>query len=98
MAPSAFVRSAVAIAASIMTLADGLYFVESRTGVIDILRLMGAKIEILNERTVGGEPIALVRHRVLGGVEQGMCRQYMQQSLHHLALSFGALHVLRLFG
>ncbi len=30
----------------------------TRTGVIDILRLMGANIEILNERTVGGEPVA----------------------------------------
>jgi 3-phosphoshikimate 1-carboxyvinyltransferase len=30
----------------------------TRTGVIDILRLMGANIEVLNERTVGGEPVA----------------------------------------
>ena len=30
----------------------------TRTGVIDILRLMGANIEILNERVVGGEPVA----------------------------------------
>ena len=30
----------------------------TRTGVIDILKLMGAKIEILNERIVGGEPVA----------------------------------------
>lgn len=30
----------------------------TRTGVIDILRLMGAKIEVLNARTVGGEPVA----------------------------------------
>ncbi len=30
----------------------------TRTGVIDILRLMGASIEILNERVVGGEPVA----------------------------------------
>ena len=30
----------------------------TRTGVIDILRLMGAKIEILNQRVVGGEPVA----------------------------------------
>ena len=33
----------------------------TRTGVIDILRLMGANIEILNERTVGGEPVADLR-------------------------------------
>jgi 3-phosphoshikimate 1-carboxyvinyltransferase len=30
----------------------------TRTGVIDILRLMGAKIELVNEREVGGEPVA----------------------------------------
>lgn len=33
----------------------------TRTGVIDILRLMGANIEILNESIVGGEPVADVR-------------------------------------
>lgn len=30
----------------------------TRTGVIDILRLMGANIKVLNERVVGGEPVA----------------------------------------
>ncbi|MGR9045332.1 MAG: 3-phosphoshikimate 1-carboxyvinyltransferase [Gammaproteobacteria bacterium] len=30
----------------------------TRTGVIDILRLMGARIELMNERIVGGEPVA----------------------------------------
>ncbi len=30
----------------------------TRTGVIDILKLMGADIEVLNERIVGGEPVA----------------------------------------
>ncbi|WP_018875462.1 MULTISPECIES: 3-phosphoshikimate 1-carboxyvinyltransferase [unclassified Thioalkalivibrio] len=30
----------------------------TRTGVIDILRLMGAEIRILNEREAGGEPVA----------------------------------------
>lgn len=33
----------------------------TRTGIIDILRLMGANIEIVNERTVGGEPVADLR-------------------------------------
>jgi len=33
----------------------------TRTGVIDILKLMGAKIEVLNERVVGGEPVADLR-------------------------------------
>lgn len=33
----------------------------TRTGVIDILRLMGANIELQNEREVGGEPVADIR-------------------------------------
>lgn len=42
----------------------------TRTGVIDILRLMGADIEVLNPRQVGGEPVAdlRVRHAPLHGV------------------------------
>ncbi len=35
----------------------------TRTGVINILRLMGADIEILNEKEVGGEPVADIRVR-----------------------------------
>ncbi len=35
----------------------------TRTGVIDILRLMGANIQIGNERMVGGEPVADIRIR-----------------------------------
>lgn len=38
----------------------------TRTGVIDILRLMGADITLTNERTVGGEPVADVRVRHAG--------------------------------
>ena len=43
----------------------------TRTGVIDILRLMGANIEIGNERLVGGEPVADLRIRSsrLNGVQ-----------------------------
>jgi len=33
----------------------------TRTGVIDILKLMGADIQLLNEREVGGEPVADIR-------------------------------------
>ncbi len=33
----------------------------TRTGVIDILRLMGANIEIMNKQLVGGEPVADIR-------------------------------------
>jgi 3-phosphoshikimate 1-carboxyvinyltransferase len=35
----------------------------TRTGVIDILKLMGANIEIFNERNIGGEPVADLRVR-----------------------------------
>ncbi|HMT92671.1 3-phosphoshikimate 1-carboxyvinyltransferase [uncultured Thiothrix sp.] len=35
----------------------------TRTGVIDILRLMGANLELLNPREVGGEPVADIRVR-----------------------------------
>ena len=35
----------------------------TRTGVIDILKLMGGNIELLNERIVGGEPVADIRIR-----------------------------------
>lgn len=35
----------------------------TRTGVIDILRLMGADIELLNVRDAGGEPVADLRVR-----------------------------------
>lgn len=35
----------------------------TRTGVIDILKLMGANIELLNQRMVGGEPVADIRVR-----------------------------------
>src|SRR5690606_4720723 len=42
----------------------------TRTGVIEILRLMGADIEVLNPRDVGGEPVAdlRVRHALLRGI------------------------------
>ncbi|HLS55638.1 MAG TPA: 3-phosphoshikimate 1-carboxyvinyltransferase [Zeimonas sp.] len=35
----------------------------TRTGVVEILRLMGADIEVRNERAVGGEPVADLRVR-----------------------------------
>jgi 3-phosphoshikimate 1-carboxyvinyltransferase len=43
----------------------------TRTGVIDILRLMGASIDVLNVREIGGEPVAdlRVRHAPLHGIE-----------------------------
>lgn len=43
----------------------------TRTGVLDILRLMGANIEVLNQREVGGEPVGDLRVRSarLRGIE-----------------------------
>lgn len=43
----------------------------TRTGVLDILRLMGADIEALNPRQVGAEPVAdlRVRHAPLHGIQ-----------------------------
>lgn len=43
----------------------------TRTGVIDVLRLMGANIEVGELRLVGGEPVAdiVVRHAPLRGIE-----------------------------
>jgi 3-phosphoshikimate 1-carboxyvinyltransferase len=35
----------------------------TRTGIIDILKLMGADITLLNQREVGGEPVADIRVR-----------------------------------
>jgi len=43
----------------------------TRTGVIDILKLMGADIELLNQRDIGGEPVAdiNVRSAALTGID-----------------------------
>jgi 3-phosphoshikimate 1-carboxyvinyltransferase len=43
----------------------------TRIGVLNILKLMGADIELLNAREVGGEPVAdlRVRHAKLRGIE-----------------------------
>ncbi len=43
----------------------------TRTGVIDILRLMGANIELINQGLAGGEPVADIRvkHAHLKGIE-----------------------------
>jgi 3-phosphoshikimate 1-carboxyvinyltransferase len=43
----------------------------TRTGVIDILKLMGANIELQNQKEVGGEPVADIRVRSakLKGIE-----------------------------
>ena len=49
---------------------EGVGMNPSRTGVIDILRLMGAKIDVRNERDAGGEPVADLH--VVGGQLRGI--------------------------
>ena len=46
---------------------------ETRSGILDILRSMGGDIELTEERTIGGEPVAdlVVRSAALHGVEVG---------------------------
>jgi len=43
----------------------------TRTGVIDVLKNMGGKIELLNQREISGEPVAdiLVRSSILKGID-----------------------------
>ncbi|WP_375545940.1 3-phosphoshikimate 1-carboxyvinyltransferase [Tsuneonella litorea] len=43
----------------------------TRAGLVEVLRLMGASIEEMDAREVGGEPVAdlRVRHAALGGIE-----------------------------
>ena len=50
---------------------EGVGMNPTRTGVVDILRAMGAKIDVENERSAGGEPLADVRVRgaPLHGIE-----------------------------
>ncbi|MEX2445895.1 MAG: 3-phosphoshikimate 1-carboxyvinyltransferase, partial [Dehalococcoidia bacterium] len=45
----------------------------TRTGLLDVLQAMGADLELVDERTVGGEPVAdiVVRSSALRGVEVG---------------------------
>ncbi len=45
----------------------------TRSGIIDILRMMGGSIELLNQREVGGEPVAdmLVKSSSLKGIDIG---------------------------
>src|SRR5207244_1437406 len=46
---------------------------ESRTGLLDVLEEMGARVEVRNARDVGGEPVAdlVARHASLRGVTVG---------------------------
>ena len=58
---ASFFIDAASIAADSDLILEHVGVNPTRTGVIDILKLMGANIELLNEREVGGEPVADIR-------------------------------------
>ncbi|MDB6047268.1 MAG: bifunctional prephenate dehydrogenase/3-phosphoshikimate 1-carboxyvinyltransferase [Pseudomonas sp.] len=60
---SAFFLVAASIAENSDLLLEHVGINPTRTGVIDILRLMGADITLENQREVGGEPVADLRVR-----------------------------------
>ena len=68
---AAFFMVAASIAPGSEVLLTHVGINPTRTGVISILTLMGADISLLNEREVGGEPVAdiLVRHAPLRGID-----------------------------
>ncbi len=60
---AAFFMVAATIAADSDVTLEHVGVNPTRTGVIDILRLMGAQIDLINEGEVGGEPVADIRIR-----------------------------------
>lgn len=63
---AAFFMLAAAIVPGSDVLLEDVGVNPTRTGVIDILRAMGASIELLDPRTFGGEPVADLRVRGQG--------------------------------
>ena len=68
---AAFLMVAASIAADSEITLRHVGINPTRTGVIDILKLMGADIELLNQRDIGGEPVAdiSVRSAGLSGID-----------------------------
>jgi len=68
---AAFFLVAASIAPSSDLLLEGVGVNPTRTGIIDILRLMGGDITLENQREAGGEPVADLRVRAapLQGIE-----------------------------
>jgi len=71
LSSAAFFLVGASIAPGSELLLTGVGINPTRTGIIDILRLMGASIEVGNERLQGGEPVADLRvvARPLRGIE-----------------------------
>ena len=65
-----FIVAALIVPGSDLTV-TGVGINPTRAGLIDVLRNMGGNIALLNERTVGGEPVAdlRVRHSALSGID-----------------------------
>lgn len=68
---AAFFLVGASIAPGSQVLLEHIGINPTRTGIIDLLRLMGADIQLQNNREVGGEPVAdlLVRHAALHGID-----------------------------
>ena len=68
---AAFFMVAASIAADSEITLQHVGINPTRTGVIDILKLMGADIKLLNQRDIGGEPVADIRVRsaALSGID-----------------------------
>jgi 3-phosphoshikimate 1-carboxyvinyltransferase len=68
---AAFFLVAASIASGSELLLNHVGMNPTRTGIINLLRLMGADIELQDQREVGGEPVAdmLVRGATLHGIE-----------------------------
>jgi 3-phosphoshikimate 1-carboxyvinyltransferase len=71
LSSAAMLMVGAAIAAGSDLLIEEVGVNPTRTGVVDLLRTMGADVALLRERQVGGEPVAdiRVRARPLRGVE-----------------------------
>lgn len=68
---AAFFMVAAAVAPGSDLVIEHVGINPTRTGIIDILKLMGADIQLENEQTVGGEPVAdiHIRYAPLTGIE-----------------------------
>ena len=65
-----FIVAALLVKGSDLTI-ENVGLNPTRAGLVTVLRQMGGQIELLNEREVGGEPVAdlRVRHSALKGIE-----------------------------
>jgi 3-phosphoshikimate 1-carboxyvinyltransferase len=68
---AAFFITAALIVPSSDLVIENVGLNETRAGIVSVLRAMGGRIEELDRRSVGGEPVAdlRVRHSALAGVE-----------------------------